>query len=169
MPLFTTDSPLFEGYLKIIREFQSVVSEFEEFSRISKIVSTWVPEVMINSFFLATTPFKNGFKILNHGDDWLNNLMFKFNSDGTETEEVKLLDYQMSYWGSPAGDLFYFLISSVQDEFKAKHFDEFIEFYHSELVTSLKKLNFDQYIPTLSELWSELLEKRQCGELIAVN
>jgi aminoglycoside phosphotransferase (APT) family kinase protein len=144
------------------------VSEISE-DRISEIVSNWTADVMINSFFVPTAPFKNGFKILNHGDDWLNNMMFKLSEDGTNTEDVKLLDFQISYWGSPSGDLFYFLISSVQDEFKVQHFDEFIEYYHSELVASLVKLNYDQHIPTLSELHSDLLEKRQFGELIEVN
>jgi thiamine kinase-like enzyme len=170
MQLFSKDSPFFESYLRTIKGFQGIVAEIEEFANIAKVVSSWNPEVMINSFFVATTPFKSGFKVLNHGDDWLNNLMFKIRDDDGSTEAVKLLDYQISYWGSPAGDLFYFLVSSVQDEFKTKHFDEFIAFYHSELVSSLTKLNFDsEKIPTLSELWMDLMEKRQLGELIASN
>jgi len=77
--------------------------------------------------------------------------------------DVKLLDYQISYWGSPAGDLFYFLISSVQEEIKVEKFDDFIQFYHERLVDSLKKLNYDQHIPTLSELQIDLIEKRALG------
>ncbi|KAG5675463.1 hypothetical protein PVAND_005365 [Polypedilum vanderplanki] len=168
LQLFTKDSPFYEGYFKMIREFRSVISEIKGFEKIHKVVSTWDPEVMINSFFEATKPFKNGFKILNHGDDWLNNIMFKINDKGI-TEDVKLLDYQISYWGSCAGDLFYFLISSVKDECKTKYFDEFIEYYHSELVNSLKKLNYDQHIPTLNELWDDLLEKRQFASSILID
>ena len=88
-------------------------------------------------------------------------MMFRLDENGN-TLDVKLIDFQISYWGSPAGDLF--LISSVKDDIKVKYFDEFIEFYHEKLVESLKKLNYDQHIPTLTELHIELLEKRQCCE-----
>lgn len=108
---------------------------------------------------------KCGFRVLNHGDDWLNNMMFKIDSEN-KTTAVKLLDYQIAFWGSPIGDLFYFLMSSVKDEHKADSFDELVEFYHTELVESLQKLGFDGHIPTLSELHIDLLEKRQYGNLI---
>jgi hypothetical protein len=72
----------------------------------------------------------------------------------------------MSYWGSPAGDLFYFLISSVRDDVKVKYFDEFIEFYHQELYDTLKKLNYEQQIPTLQDIHEELLDKKIFGACI---
>lgn len=68
------------------------------------------------------------------------------------------------FQGSPAGDLFYFLISSVREEIKVEKFDEFIQFYHERLVDSLKKLNYNQHIPTLSELQIDLIEKRAMGK-----
>jgi hypothetical protein len=69
----------------------------------------------------------------------------------------------MPFWASPAADLLYFLISSVENDIKVEHFDDFIEFYHTELSSGLKKLGYDQYIPTLVELHVDLLEKRYFG------
>ena len=69
-----------------------------------------------------------------------------------------LIDFQGSYWGSPSGDLIYFLITSIHDDFKVNHFDNLVEFYHGELVTSLKKLKYDKPIPTSSELHVDIQE-----------
>jgi hypothetical protein len=54
----------------------------------------------------------------------------------------------------------------VKDEIKAEKFDEFILYYHEKLVESLKKLEYDQHIPTLSELQIDLIDKRVAGEKI---
>ena len=105
---------------------------------------------------------KCGFTVLNHGDDWINNMMFKLDEDGN-TVDFRLLDFQMSFWGSPVADLFYFLISSVKDDVKVVHFDEIIEYYHEQLVESLEKLKYDKHKPTLEELKEEMMEKKELG------
>lgn len=138
-----------------------IIHGLEGFQKIAEKISSWDPIQMINSFFVPSKPMRCGFQVLNHGDDWLNNMMFK--REEGKTVDVKFLDFQISYWGSPVGDLFYLLVSSVQDDIKVKHFDDFIELYHDELEASLKKLNYDQHIPTLSELHIDLIEKRQFG------
>jgi len=92
-------------------------------------------------------------------------MMFKFN-EANEVVDISLVDFQLSFWASPASDLLYFLFSSVADEHKIDHFDDFIEYYHEELATSLKKLKYDKHIPTLAELHVDLLAKGSFGKLI---
>ncbi|XP_055845195.1 uncharacterized protein LOC129911420 [Episyrphus balteatus] len=52
------------------------------------------------------------FKVLNHGDLWVNNCMFKC-VNGLPSDML-FIDFQMSYFASPAFDLHYFLNTSVQ-------------------------------------------------------
>lgn len=101
---------------------------------------------------------KNGFAVLNHGDLWVNNLMMSL-------DDVIFIDFQMQVWTSPSIDLFYFLITSVEDGIKVKHFDEFLQFYHHELTASLVKLNCGQMVPSLIELYDDILEKGSYGKL----
>ncbi len=77
--------------------------------------------------------------------------------------DVLFIDYQLPFWGSPACDLFYLFISLIRDEDKLQNFDNLMEFYHRELVSSLKKLDYQNPIPTLAELHVDLLEKGSFG------
>ncbi|XP_037817362.1 uncharacterized protein LOC119607493 [Lucilia sericata] len=93
----------------------------------------------------------NEFNVLNHGDCWSNNVMFKHDASG-KIKETFLVDYQIPRYGTPAQDLYYFLLSSTKYELKIKHFDYFIRYYHSELLKNLKLLNYFKKLPTLSDI-----------------
>lgn len=98
----------------------------------------------------------NEFNVLNHGDLWANNILFKYNEDN-EICDTKLIDFQICKYGSPALDLYYFIISSAKLELKVEKFDEFINFYHIHLTENLKLLEYSKPIPTLSDLHNSLL------------
>jgi aminoglycoside phosphotransferase (APT) family kinase protein len=104
-----------------------------------------------------------GFQVLNHGDIWLNNMMFKSDEEGKPLD-VSMIDFQGPFWGSPVNDILYFLISSVADDIKIHHFDDFVEFYHDQLCLALKSLKYAQNIPSLSELHVDILEKGSFGK-----
>jgi hypothetical protein len=108
---------------------------------------------------------RSGFVALNHGDIWLNNMMF-LSDDDNQPLDVMIYDYQGSFWASPVTDILYFLISSVSDDIKVEHFDDFIEYYHIELCKSLRTLKYDQHIPTLSELFIDIMEKGAFGKSV---
>lgn len=97
MPQFCSDSPFYAGYVKTHGGFVKVLREIEGFSTIADMIAKWKPGVRLNTFFVGAEPMRCGFKILNHGDDWLNNMMFKVD-ENEESVDVKLLDYQISYW-----------------------------------------------------------------------
>lgn len=82
------------------------------------------------------------------------------------TTDAMFIDYQMSFWASPSSDFLYFLVTSVNDDLKTKHFDEFLQFYYDELVTSLKKLSHDLLIPTSDEFYDDMLEKAPFGKYL---
>lgn len=88
----------------------------------------------------------------------MNNILFKSDESGNAIE-MKYIDYQLSFWGSPSFDLSYFFISSVRDDTKIEHFDDLIVHYHTELTAALKELKYEKHIPTLSELQIDLIEK----------
>ncbi|XP_055609863.1 uncharacterized protein LOC129756855 isoform X2 [Uranotaenia lowii] len=115
-------------------------------------------ENIYEKLYDATKKDDSGFVCLCHGDVWTNNAMFSHKETG-KIKDVLLIDLQDVYYGSPIQDLFYYLISSITLELKATKFDELLQFYHCELVKSLKKLHYPERIPSLRELHMELLRR----------
>ncbi|KAJ8879477.1 hypothetical protein PR048_020085 [Dryococelus australis] len=63
--------------------------------------------------------------VLNHGDFWLNNILFKYSESG-EIEDVK---FQLTYFASPAVDLHYFLTASPCSDVRDEGTDMLIKQY----------------------------------------
>ena len=126
-------------------------------------IAKWDGSKLIKSWWIdVAVPMRCGFLTLNHGDFWLNNMMFT--TDENENPlELCLIDFQANYWGNPINDLIYFLISSVADDIMTVLFDDFVAFYHEKLAEALKKLKFDRHIPTLIEIQREILERASFG------
>uniref|UniRef100_A0A0A1XJI5 Hemoglobin subunit alpha-A n=2 Tax=Zeugodacus cucurbitae TaxID=28588 RepID=A0A0A1XJI5_ZEUCU len=99
----------------------------------------------------------NEFNVLNHGDCWSNNIMFKYDAEGKIVDTI-LIDYQMVNYGSPAKDLLYFLLSSTSYELKIEQFNYLIKFYHENLVKNLTLLKYPKKLPTLKEIHCSIIK-----------
>ncbi|XP_017062102.1 uncharacterized protein LOC108102015 [Drosophila ficusphila] len=97
------------------------------------------------------------FNVLNHGDAWINNIMFQYDAEG-HVKETFLLDHQVTKYGNPAQDLYYFIMSSTQLDIKVDQFDYLIRWYHQNLVEHTKLLKYNGFVPSLKELHIILLE-----------
>jgi hypothetical protein len=131
---------------------------------VGKIVR-WDLQKVMAGFFMTAAPMKCGFKVLNHGDTWLNNIMYKKDDEGNYFDAL-FVDFQLSYWGTPNGDLMYLLFTSVDDEVKIQHFDEILDHYYGELRRSLKRLGYEGNVPSDEEFRADLDEKKLFGELV---
>ncbi|CAL4125554.1 unnamed protein product, partial [Meganyctiphanes norvegica] len=108
--------------------------------------------VAAKSTFLknSTDTFEEGsyqnIMCLMHGDIWNNNIMFKQHQDEngnmsvSESDDLVLIDWQLAHWNTSVEDLHYFLSSATSPEFRKKHLDELLHYYHStfmEVTTEL--------------------------------
>lgn len=75
------------------------------------------------------------------------------------------LDFQLVFWGSPAIDLYYILYLVASDEVREKNRDDLIKFYHQEFTQTLEKLGLMSKIPTLHEIYLELLKNQFIGKV----
>ncbi|XP_058453439.1 uncharacterized protein LOC131431630 [Malaya genurostris] len=100
------------------------------------------------------------YNVLNHGDFHFKNMMYKV-VDG-KTQDILLLDYQVSVWGSPAIDVIYSLYNMCSSETRDNHRNELIKFYYDQFVASLNKFGYLGKIPPLINLHVEILK---CGHL----
>lgn len=119
-------------------------------------------ENFIDCLIQDSTINDEDFNVMIHGDLWANNIMFRHNDEG-KREETIFVDFQMSRFSSPVVDLYYFLLSSPSLDVKVACFDDFIKYYHDNLVENLQLLKYSKKIPSLKQLRMNLLKMNLWG------
>lgn len=77
--------------------------------------------------------------LLNHGDLRNDNIMLKQNKND-EIEDVKFIDFQMSWWTTPAFDFLFYLTFSLPIQVIDKQFDDLVDAYWQYFSEALLQL-----------------------------
>lgn len=126
-----------QKYTKISKMFETEENEWAD--KIEALGSTYVERIRECCAQNAAEPFS----VMNHGDCWNNNIMYRYESGSKEPEEICLIDWQISQWCSPAMDLSHFLFASTEKELRDKHYDELLRVYYQSLSALLRRLGSD--------------------------
>lgn len=124
-------------------------------------------DIFIDFMIRSVRKDESRFNVLCHGDLWCNNVMFRYNEDTGKVEDCLLVDYQMCFYNTPMLDLQYFIYTSLQHEVKMNQVDHVLQYYHQQLVSSLKKLGYSKRPPTLLQLQKDFLDVGIFGLLSA--
>ncbi|XP_073983309.1 uncharacterized protein [Rhodnius prolixus] len=111
-----------------------------------------VTEKIVNLMKLDETKFS----VLCHGDCWVNNMLFKYGLDAKTPISVKFIDFQVSFFNSPAFDLKYFLASSTNLEVRRNSIPELLKIYHETLLKQLELYSYEGPIITFDSLKEEM-------------
>lgn len=125
-------------------ELQKYISKLKEFH----------PKVISKLIDVFSRSENDRYHVLNHGDCWVNNFMFK-----NKTEDVLFVDFQEGYYGSPGIDLNYLFCSSLTKDTFVTYRDELIKEYQNTLSDVLLKLRYTKNIPTIDDIQAEILNK----------
>ncbi|XP_037822894.1 uncharacterized protein LOC119611402 [Lucilia sericata] len=87
--------------------------------------------------------------VLNHGDFHMKNLMFKFNSE-QQAEDLIMVDYQICCFAPLSIDLIYSQYMMMSPEFRLRR-NEFMQYYFTEFIRVLKKINYEGELPKYSD------------------
>ncbi|GAB0088784.1 LOC111597534 [Sergentomyia squamirostris] len=99
---------------------------------------------------------QTGINVLCHGDFHIKNMMFV--KSGKDIDKVMFLDYQISFWGSPAVDLIYVLYA-ISDYDARERRGEILSTYHEAFCNYLSRLGCLKKPFSLLELNIEILKK----------
>ncbi|KAF7414808.1 hypothetical protein HZH68_003297 [Vespula germanica] len=98
------------------------------------------------------------FNVINHGDFWVNNMMFRYNEEGKPIDHI-FVDFQMCTYGSPANDLQYFLSTSVDNDVYENNKDMLLKEYLCTLSSMMKQFDCKTVPPNMEELQKALKER----------
>ncbi|XP_046431339.1 uncharacterized protein LOC124185053 [Neodiprion fabricii] len=108
---------------------------------------------------------QDDFNVLNHGDFWVNNMMFRYDERKKPVDAI-FVDFQLSKHGSPAIDLLYFFGTSPSDDVRIHHRDLLLREYYASLTATMADLKCSTEAPGFDKL-QEALRKRAFYEVIA--
>lgn len=146
-------SVIFENGLKtLISVAEETWTDFDP--KILEKLKLLLPVYVTKLEACLTQKFDDGFKVLNHGDLWCNNMLFKYNKQSGIVEDVVFVDYQISYYSSPGIDLNY-AISNCPDLETRDRTNELIDIYYSSLKETLQSIEYSR-IPTLADVQHEI-------------
>ncbi|XP_014275093.1 uncharacterized protein [Halyomorpha halys] len=91
------------------------------------------------------------FTVLNHGDCWSNNMMFKYDFQKRPIA-VKFLDYQFPNYNSSCVDVTNFMYFGMQPAIRRENYEFLLRTYHDSLIRSLDKFGFTGKRPTLEDI-----------------
>jgi hypothetical protein len=132
-PKYLNDDPLFDndGEVIFIKQLASAIDGFiflldENVKENHVEVINWLKTDGLMYKTIRKYTKSNEFAVLNHGDPWANNILFR-EADGNC--QLKLVDLQLGRFAPGACDLTYFLYTSTNPKFRQQHEDELIKFY----------------------------------------
>ncbi|XP_050458788.1 uncharacterized protein LOC126855304 [Cataglyphis hispanica] len=102
------------------------------------------------------------FNVINHGDCWVNNMLFNYNDDGKPINHI-FVDFQLCVYTSPAIDLLYFFSTSPSLDVIENKRDILFNEYMGTLSATMKQLNCKTQPPTLEELKATLRQRAAYG------
>ncbi|XP_046401570.1 uncharacterized protein LOC124167634 [Ischnura elegans] len=77
---------------------------------------------------------RSGWNVINHGDCWINNMLFKYDEDCVKPVDTILIDFQCSRYCPPAIDILIFLYTSTHRSFRELHFDLLVSKYYESFL-----------------------------------
>ncbi|XP_012535345.1 uncharacterized protein LOC105836094 [Monomorium pharaonis] len=110
----------------------------------------------------ATKLSEDEFNVINHGDVWVNNMLFKYDDNGKPIDHI-FVDFQLCVYTSPAIDLLYFLNTSPSPDIIENKKDILLNEYLSTLSATMKQLNCKTQSPTMEELKFTLRQRASYG------
>ncbi|XP_011693600.1 PREDICTED: uncharacterized protein LOC105453385 [Wasmannia auropunctata] len=102
------------------------------------------------------------FNVINHGDMWVNNMLFKYDNDGKPVEHI-FVDFQMCVYTSPALDLLYFISTSPSPDIIENKRDILLNEYLGTLSATMAQLNCKTQPPTMEELKATMKRRASYG------
>ncbi|XP_014275092.1 uncharacterized protein [Halyomorpha halys] len=117
---------------------------------------------------MGQVPTDTEFIVLNHGDCWSNNMMFKYDFQKRPII-VKFLDYQNPNYNTSCIDVTNVLYLGIKPTVRRSNYKLLVQTYHESLVRSLNKFGFTGTKPSLEEIMASMKRLEVFGLTIFIS
>ncbi|GAB0094450.1 uncharacterized protein DMENIID0001_097570 [Sergentomyia squamirostris] len=133
------------------------VKTWEGFEDIHKKLEKFKPNLWKRIYECVSRDY-DGFRVLNHGDFWVNNFLFKYDEESEKPLDCILVDFQFTYFSTPAHDLQYFFGTSASPEMGVHEQEGLLLEYYATFKDVLESSKYPK-IPTLDDLQKEMSKR----------
>ncbi|XP_016979361.1 uncharacterized protein LOC108044746 [Drosophila rhopaloa] len=121
---------------ELLKDIKAATSDESDVSRIKELMA------MYDAFQAGKDVDDGLFTTLVHGDLWINNMMLKYDEQGTPIK-VKIVDFQIAQYGSLVHDIIFLLFSSVDVNVLEENYYNFLRIYYDAFIQTLSVVNVD--------------------------
>ncbi|CAO1334302.1 unnamed protein product [Diamesa serratosioi] len=148
-----------ENAIEVLKELIKRIPKYQNAANLKVILENFGK--CVRRIYDFAEPSKKYRNVVNHGDLWLNNFMFK-ELDGKVTS-CKFVDFQLARYCPPAMDLCSLIIINSFKELREKYIIEIIDSYYESFQIELKNKGINSNILTKSEITSSYKEYQLAG------
>ena len=150
----------FQTGIKTLTKLIELIPKYKNSKNLKEIQEKF-PKVC-QKFLDFIQPSKKFRNVLNHGDLWLNNFMFKYDEKGKPIE-CKIIDFQFARFAPIAMDLTTFIYSSSSRDFRKLHLENILQIYCDFFESELTKHNISPNVLLRQEILESFNEFRIAG------
>ncbi|EDW12109.1 uncharacterized protein LOC122757238 [Drosophila mojavensis] len=143
----------------------ALISDCEGFGSITRKLYRY-HEHFTERVLKSVYPLRGVFNVLNHGDLWINNIFFKYD-EHCKVQQVRLIDFQLCFYGSLGFDVNYFLNTSLELDVLRTKRQQLIDTYFDALLDCLKQLPWHKPLPKYEDIMAEIREREAYGFFVA--
>ncbi|KAH8283642.1 hypothetical protein KR018_010328 [Drosophila ironensis] len=143
------------------QELFELVSTWPGYERIAHKIGKYLQNQRANLEH-SQAPQEREIKVINHGDLWVNNMLFKYDAK-QRPQDLMLIDFQLSVWGSPGIDLNYFFYTSLNLDVLRHKRPELLRVYHTRLEETLLNLDAGVPVPSYQQILEEVHRREAYG------
>ncbi|KAK9512738.1 hypothetical protein O3M35_001099 [Rhynocoris fuscipes] len=100
---------------------------------------------------------EDNFNVINHGDCWVCNLMFKYDPYENIPIDLRFVDFQFVHYESYAWDIIFYIYTSIRGDLRRKHYNDLLRAYHKSLSDTLLLYKYPEHeIPSLDDVFKEV-------------
>ncbi|XP_062133619.1 uncharacterized protein LOC133843874 [Drosophila sulfurigaster albostrigata] len=152
---------MFNGFLKGLIKASATWPGYEKITKHLQRFSDNFRSILVKA---AKPKPGDRYVVLNHGDMWTNNFMYAYENKSKPESPTNAIfvDFQLSFYGSPACDLNFFLNTSIKLDLMKNRREELIKVYYQAFKEALEYARYEK-IPSYEDLLWELRSREIYG------